>query len=126
VLADELRARGFDLVSGGTDNHLILVDLTARGVPGKTLAKALDRARITTNFNTVPFDARRPFDPSGIRLGTPAATTRGMREPEMRAIAAWIESVTEAVARGDEDVVERIADEVSELAAAFPIPGVRG
>src|SRR4051812_10829384 len=90
ALADALVARGFDLVSGGTDTHLILVDLTAKGVPGKVAARALDRARITTNYNTVPYDERTPFDPSGIRLGTPAVTTRGMTEPEMELIAGWI------------------------------------
>ncbi|MGZ4360361.1 MAG: serine hydroxymethyltransferase [Gaiellaceae bacterium] len=123
ALAGALQARGFDLVSGGTDNHLILVDLTAKGIPGKLLAKALDRARITVNFNTIPFDPRKPFDPSGIRLGTPAATTRGMREPEMEAIAGWIDEVTAAAIRSDEDTLVRIGEEVSELAAGFPIPG---
>jgi len=73
ALARGLLERGFDLVSGGTDNHLILIDLTSKGVPGKLAAKALDRARITTNYNTVPFDPRKPFDPSGMRLGTPAS-----------------------------------------------------
>ena len=87
ALAEGLLARGFELVSGGTDNHLVLVDLTSKGVPGKAVAKALDRARITVNYNTVPFDRRRPFDPSGIRLGTPAVTTRGMTEDDMELIA---------------------------------------
>ena len=82
ALADGLAERGFDLVSGGTDNHLILVDLTSKGVTGKLAAEALDRARITTNYNTVPFDPRKPFDPSGVRLGTPAVTTRGMTNPK--------------------------------------------
>jgi glycine hydroxymethyltransferase len=124
ALAEELQARGFDLVSGGTDNHLILVDLSSKGVTGKPLAKALDRAGITTNFNTVPFDPRKPFDPSGIRLGTPAVTTRGMGGPEMRMIAGWIDEVAAAVVRGDEATIERVAGEVSELAAGYPIPGV--
>ena len=88
ALAAALSERGFDLVSGGTDNHLILIDLTNKGVPGKPAAQALDRARITTNYNTVPFDPRKPFDPSGIRIGTPAVTTRGMGESEMERIAA--------------------------------------
>src|SRR5207253_8985701 len=96
VLAEALLARGFELVSGGTDNHLILIDLTSKGVPGKPVAKALDRARITTNFNTVPFDPRKPFDPSGVRLGTPAVTTRGMREVEMERIAQWIDEGVDA------------------------------
>jgi glycine hydroxymethyltransferase len=123
ALADGLVERGFDLVSGGTDNHLILVDLTSKGVAGKLAAQALDRARITTNYNTVPFDPRKPFDPSGIRLGTPAVTTRGMTEPEMELIAGWINEGVNAAKRHDETSIERIASEVRELVAAFPIPG---
>lgn len=123
ALAHALLERGFDLVSGGTDNHLILVDLTSKGVPGKPVAKALDRARITTNFNAVPFDSRTPFDPSGLRLGTPAVTTRGMTEPEMELIAGWIHEGVEATRRGDEATLARIGDQVGDLAAAFPIPG---
>ena len=123
ALADGLLERGFDLVSGGTDNHLILVDLTSKGIPGKPVAKALDRAGITLNYNTVPFDERRPFDPSGIRLGAPAVTTRGMREAEMAEIAGWIDAGVEAVKRGDEPALERIGGDVRALAASFPIPG---
>jgi glycine hydroxymethyltransferase len=125
ALARGLLERGFDLVSGGTDNHLILVDLTSKAVPGKLAAKALDRARITTNYNTVPFDPRKPFDPSGMRLGTPAATTRGMGEAEMERIAQWIDEGVSAAARDDEATIERIADEVREVASAFAIPGAR-
>jgi glycine hydroxymethyltransferase len=124
ALATGLLERGFDLVSGGTDNHLILVDLTSKGIPGKLAAHALDRAHITTNYNTVPFDPRRPFDPSGIRLGTPAVTTRGMTPDEMDPIARWIDEGVEAAKREDEATINRIAAEVSEFAAAFPIPGV--
>jgi glycine hydroxymethyltransferase len=124
VLAEELLARGFDLVSGGTDNHLILVDLTSKEIPGKPLAQALDRARIVTNYNTVPFDPRKPFNPSGIRLGTPAATSRGMGPEEMRAIAGWIDRCAEAAKREDEEAVRRIGAEVTELAASFPVPGI--
>jgi glycine hydroxymethyltransferase len=123
ALADRLLERGFDLVSGGTDNHLILVDLTSKNVPGKLAAQALDRARLTVNYNTVPFDPRKPFDPSGIRLGTPAVTTRGMKQSEMEAIARWLDEGVEAAGRGDEATIERIADEVLELTSAFPIPG---
>jgi glycine hydroxymethyltransferase len=123
ALADGLLERGFDLVSGGTDNHLILVDLTNKGVPGKAAAQALDRARITTNYNTVPFDARTPFDPSGIRIGTPAATTRGMGEKEMERIAGWIDDGIDAARREDEATIDRIAEDVRELALGFPIPG---
>jgi glycine hydroxymethyltransferase len=125
ALADGLAERGFDLVSGGTDNHLILVDLTNTGVAGKPAAQALDRARITTNYNTVPFDPRKPFDPSGIRLGTPAVTTRGMTEPEMELIASWIDEGIKAAKQHDETTIERIASEVRDLVAAFPISGSR-
>jgi glycine hydroxymethyltransferase len=123
ALAEQLLERGFDLVSGGTDNHLILVDLTSKAVTGKAAAQALDRAGITTNYNTIPFDPRKPLDPSGLRLGTPAVTTRGMTEPEMATIAAWIDEGVEATRRGDETILERIGDEVRELVAGFPIPG---
>jgi glycine hydroxymethyltransferase len=123
ALAEGLLERGFDLVSGGTDNHLVLVDLTSKGVTGKVAAEALDRARITTNYNTVPFDPRKPFDPSGIRLGTPAVTTRGMGELEMALIAGWIDEGVEAARNGDEATIDRIGREVSQLAGAFPIPG---
>jgi glycine hydroxymethyltransferase len=125
ALAAGLLERGFDLVSGGTDNHLLLVDLTSKGVPGKVAAQALDRARITTNYNTVPYDPRKPFDPSGIRLGTPAVTTRGMGPPEMAAIAGWIDEGVDAAGREDEATLARIGGEVRELSAAFPIPGTR-
>ena len=123
ALAAALLERGFELVSGGTDNHLILLDLSSKGITGKIAAQALDRARITTNYNTVPFDPRKPFDPSGLRLGTPAVTTRGMTEPEMQLIADWIDRGIEAAKRDDETTIAQIADEVSELAEAFPIPG---
>lgn len=123
ALAAALIERGFVLVSGGTDNHLILVDLTNKGVTGKRAAQALDRAGITTNYNTVPFDPRKPFDPSGIRIGTPAVSTRGMGVPEMELIAAWIDDVVQAVDRGDETRIERVRAEVRSLALGFPIPG---
>jgi glycine hydroxymethyltransferase len=125
ALADRLLERGFDLVSRGTDNHLLLIDLTSKGVTGKAVAQALDRARITVNYNTVPFDPRKPFDPSGIRLGTPAVTTRGMTEAEMELIARWLDDGVDAAGRRDEAVLGRIAQEVRELTAAFPIPGAQ-
>ncbi|MQA75685.1 MAG: serine hydroxymethyltransferase [Solirubrobacterales bacterium] len=124
ALAGNLTDRGFDLVSGGTDNHLLLVDLTSKDVPGKRAAQALDRAGITTNHNTVPFDPRPPFDPSGIRMGTPAATTRGMGEAEMELICGWIDDGIEAAKRADEAAIQRIAERVREVAAEFPIPGI--
>jgi glycine hydroxymethyltransferase len=124
VLAQCLLERDFELVSGGTDNHLILIDLTNKGVTGKPVAKALDRARITTNYNTVPFDPRKPFDPSGIRIGTPAVTTRGMQEAEMERIAGWIDEVVDSVRRQREAAIAAIAEDVRQLALQFPVPGV--
>jgi glycine hydroxymethyltransferase len=128
ALAAELSARGFSLVSGGTDNHLILIDLTPQEVAGKPVAKALDRAGLVLNYNSVPYDTRKPFDPSGVRLGTPAVTSRGMGPGEMRQIATWIDEVVSAVAKGDEDAVnattDRVEAEVRELTADFPAPGL--
>jgi glycine hydroxymethyltransferase len=122
TLAGALVERGFDLVSGGTDNHLILVDLTNKAVTGKVAAKALDRAGIELNYNTVPFDPRKPFDPSGIRLGTPAVTSRGMGEDEMLRIAQWIDRVVSAP--DDEALISRTRAEIRELAKGFPPPGI--
>ena len=122
ALAAALVERGFSLVTGGTDNHLILADLTSKNVPGKVAAKALDAAGIELNYNSVPFDPRKPFDPSGIRIGTPAVTSRGMKEGEMRQIAAWMDQVVSAPA--DAAVHERVAGEVRELCAKFPAPGI--
>ncbi|MGZ4616453.1 MAG: serine hydroxymethyltransferase [Actinomycetes bacterium] len=124
-LADGLTARGFDLVSGGTDNHLLLVDLANKEIPGKQAAKALDRAGIELNYNTVPFDPRKPFDPSGVRIGTAAVTSRGMGPTEMDRVAGWIDQVVEAERVGDEAGVEKVAAEVHEFARAFPMPGLR-
>jgi glycine hydroxymethyltransferase len=128
ALAEELAARGFDLVSGGTDNHLILIDLTSKGVPGKLAAQVLDRAGLETNYNTVPYDPRRPFDPSGLRIGTPSVTSRGMGPEEMRNVGRLMDEVVTAVATGGDDAVEetvrRVRNEVTELTAAFPAPGL--
>jgi glycine hydroxymethyltransferase len=123
ALAAALTERGYTLVSGGTDNHLILADLTPQGIGGKPAAQALDRAGIELNYNTVPFDKRKPFDPSGIRLGTPAITTRGLREEHMEPIAAWMDEAITAAAKEDEQAIDRIAAEIRELLAAYPIPG---
>jgi glycine hydroxymethyltransferase len=123
ALAEALSDRGFDLVSGGTDNHLILVDLTGKDIGGKPAAQALDRAGIELNYNTVPYDPRKPFDPSGIRLGTPAVTTRGMAAEHMAPIAAWIDAAVEAAKREDEPALEAIATEVREFTSGFPLPG---
>jgi glycine hydroxymethyltransferase len=121
ALAAALTDRGFDLVSGGTDNHLILIDLTNKGVFGKPAAKALDRAGIELNYNTVPFDPRKPFDPSGIRLGTPSVTTRAMKEPEMVQIADWMDQIVSAPE--DDDLAKKVSGEISELCRSFPAPG---
>ncbi|MGB3443043.1 MAG: serine hydroxymethyltransferase [Actinophytocola sp.] len=123
ALADALLALGFDLVSGGTDNHLILMDVTGKGTAGKPLAKALDRAGIELNYNTVPFDPRKPFDPSGLRLGTPAVTTRGLGTDQMPQIAEWIDRTATAANNDDEAAIAAIAAEVRELLAAYPMPG---
>jgi glycine hydroxymethyltransferase len=120
-LADELTGRGYDLVSGGTDNHLILIDLTKQAVPGKLAAKALDRAGIELNYNSVPFDTRKPFDPSGIRLGTPAVTSRGMGPAEMKQIAGWMDRV---IREPTDAVCEKVFGEVREVTARFPAPGL--
>jgi glycine hydroxymethyltransferase len=122
-LAEKLTEHGFELVSGGTDTHLILVDLTNKNVPGKQAQVALDKVGITLNKNTVPFDTRSPFDPSGIRLGTPAVTTRGMKEPEMEKIAGWINEVIANVE--NEEVLARIKEEVKEMCLGFPVPGIK-
>ncbi|MEO3827582.1 serine hydroxymethyltransferase [Actinomadura sp. B10D3] len=123
VLAAALLDRGYDLISGGTDNHLILIDLTNKGVAGKPAAQALDRAGIELNYNAVPFDPRKPFDPSGLRLGTAAITTRGVGEDRMPRIAEWIDEVVQAAAKQDETVVDRVAGQVREMLAAYPMPG---
>jgi len=124
ALAAALLARGYELVTGGTDNHLILIDLTNKGLPGKRAAQALDRAGIETNYNSVPFDPRKPFDPSGLRIGTPAVTSRGLGESEMGDIAAWIDRSLEAEKRGDSQEQSRIAAEIRELLVRFPAPGL--
>lgn len=123
TLAEALVRRGFAVTTGGTDNHLMLVDLTSKGVAGKPAAQALDRAGIVANYNSVPFDPRKPFDPSGLRIGTPAVTSRGMGTKEMETLAEWIDRV---VARPtDEPLLAAIAAEVRDVCAKFPAPGIR-
>jgi glycine hydroxymethyltransferase len=121
ALAEALMAKGFDVVSGGTDNHLILIDLSNKNVPGKVAARALDKAGIELNYNTVPYDTRKPFDPSGIRLGSPAVSSRGMGEADMRQIASWMDRVVSAPT---DDVAEKVFGEVRELTRKFPAPGI--
>jgi glycine hydroxymethyltransferase len=124
ALAEELMARGYELVSGGTDNHLILVDLTNKGVAGKKAAKAMDRAGLVLNYNTVPFDPRKPFDPSGVRLGTPAVTSRGMGPAEMKLIGGWLDRSVQAAQKDDEPALDKIFAEVREVTGKFPAPGL--
>ncbi|WP_433057343.1 serine hydroxymethyltransferase [Dactylosporangium sp. CS-033363] len=123
ALATALLEHGFDLVSGGTDNHLLLLDLTGKSIGGKPAAKALDRAGIETNYNTVPYDTRKPFDPSGLRIGTPALTTRGLTPAEMPQVATWISRAVDAALKSDDAALDAIAAEVRELLSAYPMPG---
>jgi len=123
VLAEGLASGGVKLVSGGTDNHLMLVDVTPLGIGGKLAEETLDRCGITCNKNMIPYDERKPMDPSGIRLGTPALTTRGMGGDEMKRIAQWILRALKHT--GDESVVESTRREVAELAEQFPVPAAR-
>ena len=120
TLAEVLSGGGLSLVSGGTDNHLILVDVTSLGISGRTAERVLERCRITVNKNMIPFDQRKPVDPSGIRVGTPALTTRGMGTDEMQLIGQWM---LEALRRPDDEPAhERIRGYVNELCAQFPVP----
>jgi glycine hydroxymethyltransferase len=120
TVAHELARQDFRIVSGGTDNHLLLVDVTSRGLTGKVAEKALDAAAITVNRNTIPFESRPPLDPSGVRIGTPALTTRGMRETEMRLIAGWIGAVL--AKPEDASVQAHVRGQVEELCQHFPAP----
>jgi len=135
AFADALLESGYSLVSGGTDNHLVVIDVTrsaalkalhekeADGVAsGKTCAARLSKAGIVCNYNTVPFDPRKPFDPSGIRIGTPATTSRGMTETDMKTIASWIDTVLKA--GDDEQCQAATRQEIAEFCKAFPAPGI--
>lgn len=120
AVAEGLQKAGYRIVSGGTDNHLMLVDVASKGVTGKIAEKALDAAGITVNKNMIPFDPRQPLDPSGIRIGTPALTTRGMKQSEMTKIAGWISDV---LAHADDSTLhQRILGQVHELCQQFPAP----
>lgn len=123
ALAGELVNQGFKLTSGGTDNHLMLLDLREEEYTGKDAEEALDRAGITANKNTVPFETRSPFITSGLRIGTPATTTRGMKEPEMIQIAKWIGEVLSN--REDEAFLEQMKSQVKEMCSSFPFYGHR-
>jgi glycine hydroxymethyltransferase len=137
ALAQALLDRGFVLVTGGTDNHLILVDvMKSRKIPGKPYARALYEAGLEANFNSIPNDPRKPFSPSGLRIGTPAVTTRGFKEPQMEQIADWMDRVAQACTKGrtaadkveyqfDEAKLRSIRAEVRDLCTSgqFPVPG---
>jgi len=120
ALAEGMKRNGFRLVSGGTDNHLMLVDVGARGFTGKECQAALDEAGITVNKNTIPFETRSPFQASGVRLGTPAVTTRGMQEAEMAAIADMISEVLLDLKNAE--AIGKVRQRVRELTAKFPLP----
>ncbi|MFT5435276.1 MAG: glycine hydroxymethyltransferase [Myxococcota bacterium] len=122
AMAARLSEHGFNLVTGGTDNHLILFDATSRGSTGKELASAMARAGLVANANTVPFDKRTPFDPSGVRLGTPAVTSRGMGTTEMVKIADWIAAALEA--QDKPDALDAIAKDVTDMCRQFTAPGL--
>lgn len=122
-LAEELKKRGFKLISDGTDTHLILIDLTNKNVTGKEAQNTLDTVGITLNKNTIPGEPRSPMDPSGIRLGTPAITTRGMKESEMERIADWIDQVISNIS--DTTLHTKLKEEVKEMCLKFPVPGIK-
>jgi len=119
VLAEAMATEGYRIISGGTDTHLILVDVFQKGILGSEAEHALSEAGITVNKNAIPFDTNPPMKPSGIRIGTPALTTRGMKEPEMRTIAKWIVSALEH--RTDAAKLAQIRGEVLEMAERFPL-----
>jgi glycine hydroxymethyltransferase len=122
ALADELLKRGLRLVSGGTDNHLLLVDVGAKGISGRDAERLCDKVGITVNRNTIPYDERPPLQGSGIRMGSPALTTRGMGPDEMRKVASLF--ATLLASRDDEKVIEDVRQQVRELASSFPVPGI--
>jgi glycine hydroxymethyltransferase len=119
-LAEALMSRGFELVTGGTDSHLLLIDLTNKNVSGKEAEKALGKAGITVNKNTIPHEPRSPFDPSGIRLGTPALTTRGMKEKEMEQIAEWVETAINSI--DDDKKLAKLRQDIKVFAGNYPLP----
>ena len=119
TLADELTGYGFDLVSGGTDNHLMLIDLRNKKLTGKVMEDALNEAGLTVNKNSVPFDTEKPTVTSGIRIGSPAVTTRGFKEPEMKRIAAWSEQISKDVE--NVSLRKKIKAEVKELCSSYPL-----
>ncbi|MFT6399607.1 MAG: glycine hydroxymethyltransferase [Bradymonadia bacterium] len=122
ALGEALSSRGYRLITGGTDNHMLIVDVTNKGVSGKKASKALDRAGIVCNFNSIPFDPRKPFDPSGIRIGAAAVATRGMGPDTMETLAGWMDEVI--TAHEDDAVIDRVRNEVREFVTDYPAPGL--
>ena len=122
ALGEALVGHGFSLITGGTDNHLLLVDMTPKNLAGKPYAEALEKAGIVLNSNSIPFDPRKPMDPSGVRIGTPAVTSRGMGPGEMKQIATWMNEVAGSI--DDASVLARIRGQVRELCGGFPAPGL--
>ncbi|MBU0667989.1 serine hydroxymethyltransferase [Patescibacteria group bacterium] len=123
IFEEEFNKLGYRLMFGGTDNHLLLIDVTTHGITGKEAQIALDKAGITCNMNMIPNDPRPPLDPSGIRIGTPAMTTRGLKEPEMRQIVAWMNAAMKN--HGNDQKLAEIKSEVTEMALKFPVPGAK-
>jgi glycine hydroxymethyltransferase len=123
VLSQELMTAGFRVISGGTDNHLFLIDMTSKGLTGKIAEVALGRAGITVNKNLIPFDKRKPLDPSGVRMGTPALTTRGMKEDAMRQVAMWIVEVL--ASPDDEAIATRVKSDIRDFVKSYPVPADR-
>ncbi|APS00873.1 serine hydroxymethyltransferase [Pajaroellobacter abortibovis] len=122
ILANALMEDGFNVITGGTDNHLLVVDLTSKNISGKAAAKALDRAGIVLNYNTIPFDPRKPSDPSGIRIGTPAVASRGMGKEVMLQLAKWIARVI--ASPQDPELLAQVAGEVKKVCQKYPAPGL--
>jgi glycine hydroxymethyltransferase len=122
ALGEGLAERGFRLVTGGTDNHMLVVDVTEKGVTGKQVAQALDRAGIVCNFNSIPYDPRKPFDPSGIRIGTAAIASRDIGPDKMEHLAQWIDRVVSDIE--NDDVISSVRAEVKEFAKSYPAPGI--
>lgn len=122
ALGEALSSRGFRLVTGGTDNHMLVVDVTGKGVTGKQVAQALDRAGIVCNFNSIPYDPRKPFDPSGIRVGLAALASRGIGPEHMDQLGGWMDTVVSDI--DNDGTVARVRDEVHEFAQSFPAPGI--
>jgi glycine hydroxymethyltransferase len=122
-LCEALKIKGYEIISGGTDNHLMLIDtVKSVGLSGKEVGLALEKANITVNKNAIPNDTREPWDPSGIRIGTPAVTTRGMKEPEMDKIADFIDKVLKDYQ--NEEVISEIREEIKQFTTSYPIPGI--